>query len=48
MVTKIVAAQSDFIWLHKFVMLTADIMFVNSILFLLTRSRGRQLIMIEF
>jgi hypothetical protein len=46
--TDIVAIPRDFVRLHKFVVLTADIMFVNGIPFLLTRSRGIQLITVEF
>eukprot|EP00804_Cyclotella_cryptica_P007796 CCRYP_001377-RA/>CCRYP_001377-RA protein AED:0.71 eAED:0.39 QI:0/0/0/0.66/0/0/3/0/576 len=46
--TEIVAIPWDFVRLHKFVVLTADIMFVNGIPFLLTRSRGIQLITVEF
>eukprot|EP00804_Cyclotella_cryptica_P010069 CCRYP_018044-RA/>CCRYP_018044-RA protein AED:0.31 eAED:-0.77 QI:0/-1/0/1/-1/0/1/0/270 len=34
--------------MHKYVTLTADIMFVNGIPFLVTRSRGIQLITVEF
>eukprot|EP00804_Cyclotella_cryptica_P019093 CCRYP_021211-RA/>CCRYP_021211-RA protein AED:0.16 eAED:0.16 QI:0/0/0/0.66/1/1/3/0/1057 len=46
--TDVVAVPRDFVRLHKFVTLTADIMFVNGIPFLLTRSRGIQLITVEF
>ena len=46
--TEIVVIPRDFVRLHKFVMLTADIMFVNGIPYLLTRSRGIQLITVEF
>eukprot|EP00804_Cyclotella_cryptica_P023430 CCRYP_020847-RA/>CCRYP_020847-RA protein AED:0.40 eAED:-0.81 QI:0/-1/0/1/-1/1/1/0/516 len=46
--TEIVAIPRDFVRLHKFVTLTADIMFVNGIPFLLMWSRGIQLITVEF
>ena len=47
-ITDIVVMPWDFMRLHKFVTLAANIMFVNSIPFLLTRSRGIQLTTIEF
>ena len=46
--TNIIAIPWDFVLAHRFVVLTADIMFVNGIPFLLTRSRGIQLISVEF
>jgi hypothetical protein len=44
----VVAIPKDFLRLHKFITLTADIMFVNGLPFLLTRSRGIQLITVEY
>lgn len=46
--TNIVSIPRDFVLLHKFVTLTADIMFVNGVPFLVTRSRNIQLITVEF
>eukprot|EP00804_Cyclotella_cryptica_P005871 CCRYP_000147-RA/>CCRYP_000147-RA protein AED:0.12 eAED:0.13 QI:0/0/0/1/0/0/3/0/1214 len=46
--TDIVAVPQDFVQMHKFLVLTAGVMFVNGIPFLLTRSRGLQLITVEF
>eukprot|EP00804_Cyclotella_cryptica_P023700 CCRYP_019316-RA/>CCRYP_019316-RA protein AED:0.38 eAED:0.25 QI:0/0/0/1/0/0/2/0/908 len=45
---KVVEVPRDFVKLHRFITLTADIMFVNGIPFLLTRSRGVQLITVEY
>jgi hypothetical protein len=38
----------DFIKMHKYVMLVADVLFINDLPFLVTSSRGISLIMIEF
>eukprot|EP00804_Cyclotella_cryptica_P006894 CCRYP_007059-RA/>CCRYP_007059-RA protein AED:0.47 eAED:-0.58 QI:0/-1/0/1/-1/1/1/0/231 len=46
--TDIVVIPRDFVQQHRFVTLTADIMFVNGVPFLVTRSRGIQLITVEF
>jgi hypothetical protein len=45
---KIVAYPCDFLALHKFIVPTADIMFVNGLRFLLTRLQGIQLITIKY
>ncbi|KAL7480380.1 hypothetical protein ACHAW6_006074, partial [Cyclotella cf. meneghiniana] len=45
---RVVAVPRDFLKLHRFITLTADIMFVNGIPFLLTRSRGVQHITVEY
>ncbi len=38
----------DFVEMHKYVTIVADVMFVNGLPFLVTSSRGISLIMIEF
>ena len=45
---KIVQIPQDFVQLHKYVTLVADVMFVNGLPFLVTSSRGLSLIMIEY
>jgi len=45
---RVVAIPRDFLKLHRFLTLTADVMFVNGLPFLLTRSRGVQLITVEY
>jgi hypothetical protein len=42
--TKIVAIPQDLVLMHKFIVLTADVMFVSGVPLLLTQSRGVQLI----
>jgi hypothetical protein len=46
--TEIVAIPREFVQLHKFVVLTVDVMFVSGVPLLLTRSRGVQLITVEY
>ncbi len=43
-----VKTPRDFIQMHKYVTLVADVLFVNGLLFLVTSSRGISLITIEF
>ncbi len=43
-----VKIPGDFIEMHKFVMLVADMLFINGLPFLVTSSRGISLTMIEF
>ncbi len=38
----------DFMELHKYVTIVADVMFVNSLPFLVTSSRGIRFVMIKF
>lgn len=47
-ITEVVPVPRDFVQLHKFVTMTTDIMFVNGVPFLMTRSQGIQLITVEF
>jgi len=42
-----VQIPEDFVQLHKYVMLVADVMFVNGLPFLVTSSRGLSLVTIE-
>ena len=46
-VTDVVAIPRDFMKLHKFVTLVADVMFVNSVPFLVTSSRGIKFVTAE-
>ncbi len=45
---KIVQIPWDFVQLHKYVMLVADVMFVNGLPFLLNSARGLSLVTIEY
>ena len=45
---KIVQIPWDFVQLHKYVMLVADVTFVNTLPFLVTSSRGLSLVTIEY
>ncbi len=45
---KVVQIPWDFFQLHKYVMLMADVMFMNGLPFLVTSSRGLSLVMIEY
>jgi hypothetical protein len=45
---EIVQIPWDFVQLHKYVLLVADVMFVNGLLFLVTSSRGLTLVTIEY
>ncbi len=45
---KIVQIPWDFVQLHKYVTLVADVMFVNSLPFLVTSSRGLSVVTIEY
>jgi hypothetical protein len=45
---EIVQIPWDFVQLHKYVMLVADVMCVNGLLFLVTSSRGLSLVTIEY
>jgi hypothetical protein len=45
---KIVQIPQDFVQLHKYVTLMADVMFVNGLPFLVTSSRGLSLVTIEY
>jgi hypothetical protein len=45
---KIVQTPPDYVQLHKFVTLVADVMFMNGLPFLVTSSRGLSLVIIEY
>ncbi len=45
---EIVQIPWDFVQLHKYVMLVVDVVFVNSLLFLMTSSKGLSLVTIEY
>ena len=45
---KIVQIPWDFVQLHKYLTLVADVMFVNSLPFLVTSSRGLSLVTVEY
>jgi hypothetical protein len=45
---KIVQIPRDFVQLHKYVTLVADVMFMNGLPFLVTSSRGLSLVTIEY
>jgi hypothetical protein len=45
---EIVQIPQDFVQLHKYVMLVADVTFVNTLPFLVTSSRGLSLVTIEY